>query len=295
MNKIPGAGTASPTSEPALDHAAFLRTAPLRQAMDVERAPRYSLEAYHAAGEALKTVARLAPHRDAIAQMPGFDMAYLDGYEDLARALRCAQVELDLRVKGRSNVPKLTEEGYPLRGMMLAYAETLTFKGIVSTEVVAQVREGSGTRDLGRDLNTLATLLLKLPPVYLTDHTPVTKAEAERGAEIANQIFLQVGEGAMLDMPSEALMKERQKLGGLLLESQGQLRRVVSYLRYAEGDAATIVPSLFVPGGRPPGKSQDAEPVPDAEVELATLHERLHHPPGTPAEVHPDDNPFHEA
>ncbi|MCB9698608.1 MAG: hypothetical protein H6738_17640 [Alphaproteobacteria bacterium] len=250
MEDVPDAGTARPGSEPAEDHAAFVRTEPRRRAFDLALAPRYSLEAYHATGQALKTVARLAPLRTFIAAQPLFDLAHLEGYEDLARALRCVQAELDLHTRRRSEIPELVGEGFPLRGMLLAYAQVLTYKGTVAPEVVARIREGSGTRDLGRDLHTLATLLLQLPPRYLDDDAPVTRAEVERAAELANRIFQQVGGGWMLDVPREALLRERRKVAGLLLRSQAQLRRVVSYIRFDEGDAAELVPSLYVPRDR---------------------------------------------
>ncbi len=275
----------APTAE--VDRAAYARTARARAAYDVARAPHYVLDAYHAAAVALKIARRLDRFRKAMATLPKFDLVHLDRLPDYARALRYCQTEIVRRAARTKQRPELLTEGYHLRGRMLAYAEALTYADRFDPDVIARVREGVGQRDLVEDLNVLVGEFLELAEQVIGPETPVTKEHLERASAVAQELHLVVTAGTEVDLPQSALLRERRKLGGLLLRSHDQLRRAMTYLRWAEGDVAELVPALHVPAGPRRAAEPEAEPAPEG------VEEALVEPAAEEEEpLGPEDYPF---
>lgn len=252
------------------DRAAFDRTASARAAVDVASLPPYTLDAVHAAAQALGTARRLAPYRAEIAALPGFDIGHLDALEDLANALLFAQVTLVSRANRVRQLPALAAEGYSVRALLLAYADLLVLKGRTPAEPVARLREGSGYRDLVEDLSALVRILREVPDA-VGPGAPVTAAEVDRAAELAHAMTLELGADSDPDLSQHTLLLERQKLGMLLTRAQGQLRRAMAYLRHDEGDAASLVPTLYVtkPRGRRAEEADEAAEVAPVAPEAA--------------------------
>lgn len=243
-----------------LDRAAFDRTAPSRAALDLAQAPPYTLDAVHAAAQALGIARRLAPYRAAIAALPGFDLTHLDHLADYANGLLFVQWTLVARAERVRSLPGLAEEGYRLRALLMAYADLLVLKGEVAPDVVQRLREGSGYRDLVEDLGVLVTLLRERVE-GAAPGAAVGPAELDRAREVTTAMTHALGVVAEPDLGHDALVTERRKLGVLLLRAQAQLRRAVAYLRFDERDAADLVPSLYVPSRRTGGT--DASEVDD--------------------------------
>jgi hypothetical protein len=104
----------------------------------------------------------------------------------------------------------------------------------------------------------------------------------QRAADVAYAMNTALGTDADSEKSHSELMVERQKLGQLLDVSHRELRRGIDFIRFHEGDAAVIVPSLRVPG---PGRRRRPGSDP-AEPTFVDQHEQAH------AEfAHPDDNP----
>lgn len=270
----------------ALDRAAFERTADARRALRVEDALAYGLDALHAVSRAMWIAPRLMPFRADLAALPGFDVAHLDELETLARALRFVHVEIVRRVERANDLPDLKAEAYRHRALMMAYAELLSLKGTVAPAFVAKLREGSGNRDLIEDLTVLVQELQALPAPLLSADTPVTRAEVTRAADLANELNLRVGNSPEPNLSQAELLDERRKLGSMLVKAHAQLRRGMAYLRFEQGDAAELVPSLYVASGK-----RRAAPAPEPDDGLATLHDALHGAPGG-APLDPEDDPF---
>ena len=92
---------------------------------------------------------------------------------------------------------------------------------------------------------------------------------------------------AKVDLTQADLLVERNKLGVLALASHREIRRSLEFLRFYEGDAASIAPSLYRPGK---GNRPAAEEAPSLAAHLDG-----HAPVGVEADnapVDPADNPF---
>ena len=237
----------APATPTPPDRAAFDRTAPARAALPLDQAPSYTLDAVHAAAQALGIARRLAPHRDAIVRLPDFDLGHLDHLPDYANALLFVQWTLAARAERVRQLPALAQEGYQARDLLLAYAELLMLKGQVAPEVIKRLRLGAGYRDLVEDLGALVTLLRDNVG---RDGALASPDELAHAMDVAAALTVALGAGADPDLDRDTLVAERRKLGALLVRAQTQLRRAMVYLRFDEKDAAELVPSVYVPGRR---------------------------------------------
>lgn len=231
-----------------LDQVAFDRTAPDREATRLEDLPRSKIDPSFATGRALWIVPRVAPYRPLVLALPVFDIRPFDALEDRARALRFAHTELLRRSRPLRNLRALAQEGWRMRRQMMSYAEALSHKGRFAPELIARLRAGAGYLALVADLSVLVGELRDLPAELIGPMAAVTRADLLRASEIADEISRQVGH-TEVDLGRKSLVEERRKLEALLLVSHGQVRRAITFLRWDEGDAARIVPSLHVPPG----------------------------------------------
>ncbi len=282
----------STTASREQDRQALERTAHLRAAIRVEDTPPYKLNATVAAGTALTTAERLEPLREQLLKLPEdlWDIAHLDHLPDLARALRCVDTEL----RGRSetvNRSELATDGYKLRGLLLSHAEALVYKELVAEDVVARVREGSGYRDLIEDLNVLVLVHAKLPAGIVGEGMTVSQEDLDRASSMASALTARVANGAMVDLSPSKLSDERRKLGALLLRAQDELRRAMTFLRWAEGDAAKWVPTLYVTGAGRKAEGTGSGP-PASPADAASIDEALRVQAEAAAALAPEDNPF---
>ncbi len=283
------AGATPGTPEPGEDRKnreAWEATAPERAAVDAKRAPRFTYEPFHAAGNAIHTARAAGEHRATMLLLPDYEVRHLDGLERYARAILFVQTEILRRAKVIKEVPKLAEEGYKLRALMLVQAEVLSLLGKIEPELVKDLREGSGYRDLVEDLHVLVAELRTQPAAIIGDETAVTRAHLDRAADLAHQINVRIGHEASLDLSHSQLLDERTKLGALLGEAHAEVRRAIEFIRFHHDDAAKIVPSLYVPSGpRKAGQPETEAPV----AEASSLAERLQQ---ATAHLAPEDNPF---
>jgi hypothetical protein len=247
MNPSATAPTPDSVDPQDLDRLAFDDTAPDRAAREVEDCRRYTLDAFFAAGRALWILPRVMPYRQRMLALPDYDLRHLDRFERYARALRFVETAILLRVRRTGQLPELAAEGWRLRALMMSYAEALSHKGRVAPELIVRLREGSGYRTLVEDLTVLVHELLAVEG-GTGPGSPVTLEDLDRAAEIADELNVRVGNPAEIDATRATLVRERRKLGHLLVEAHDQLRRALGYLRWAEGDANTLVPSLYVLG-----------------------------------------------
>lgn len=134
-------------------------------------------------------------------------------------------------------------------------AEALAFVNLVSGERVGEIRSGKGHLDLAGDLVALSALF--------SDHwdqangrTAVRREEIERAATLGPELLVALGarEQEKEIMPTEA-RDARVRAFTLFSSAYGECRRAVAYLRWHEGDAEEITPSLFASrsGSRKPG------------------------------------------
>jgi hypothetical protein len=195
------------------------------------------------------------PHLEALRHemeaLPGQSPDLLAKLRDYAYALLHVHAMTLPSSEGETRLQALLAEGAPLRERLLSTAELYAKLGLLDAEPVAAIRKGTGYVDTANDLLALARLF-RGHWSALEGKVPVTRDEVERAGTLGVDLLgllaqRQAGtDGA--GSPS-AYDVAKGRLFRRLARAHSQARRAVVYLRWNEGDADQLVPSLFQ--GRP--------------------------------------------
>jgi hypothetical protein len=209
---------------------------------------------------ALGVADRVLGYRDRMLPLPEFRMSSVDSLVDYAQATWFLYVN-NLPVTEASEAATLIAEVTELRAKLLLWAGPLAASGKFEPAAIERIREGSGQKDTASDLVALVGLYrAKWDEVKAM--CGVTEGDLERSASIGSAVFMIVSrrENKLASGPSDGSLRVR-RAWTLLDRAYSQCRRALQFLRFDEGDADSIAPSLRRNAG--PGKaSNSAEVVP---------------------------------
>ncbi|HEU4534583.1 MAG TPA: hypothetical protein VFS00_10715, partial [Polyangiaceae bacterium] len=232
---------------PAEAAAAFERQRPEREALDAAELGRITLHVPSAvtiALGALPNLERLLP--EMAATLPGHHVAQIGRLRDYALAALYAHLVALRPPAAEARTQALLSEAAPLRENLLVAAETLAHFGLLDRARVALLRSGAGHLDTAHDLIELAALFRERWG-ELASRTPLAKADVDRAAALGPELVAALGmrklgtEGAGETTPEA----DRARAFRLFARAYDECRRAVAYLRWHEGDADELVPSLF--------------------------------------------------
>jgi hypothetical protein len=243
-----------PIKKPCADSgAAFARVRPEIDALPREQVRRINLYVPAAVTLVLGVLPRLLSLREQMKKdLPNHPADALDKLRDYALALYHAHILTLPRDKVETHLRTLLSEAMPLRERLLRSAELLADFGLVDAKRVAAIRRGAGHIDAANDLLALGILLRKAWPA-LAGKTPLTLDEVGRAEDLGVLLIealgqRQLGTDGSAD-PREAEVR-RAKAYTLFFRAYDECRRAVIYLRWREGDADQIAPSLLQARGR---------------------------------------------
>jgi hypothetical protein len=182
--------------------------------------------------------------RPSMASLPAFDIARIDKLEDYALALAHAHTLYLAASAPPQPIEQLVSAGTSLRQVLFADASALAARGYVSAQRLKEIRGSTGYLDLAFDLTTLAALMRETWSA-IASHTAVQLAELDRAETIAEQILAAVGARTQAPASVTASAESRQRAFSLMVGAYDEARRAVSFLRWKEGDADTVAPSLY--------------------------------------------------
>ncbi|MFT3766595.1 MAG: hypothetical protein QM820_13940 [Minicystis sp.] len=207
----------------------------------------------------LAAVPRIHAHRDAIAdQLPKHPIELVDKLETYAQGAWYAHLVHTYSSGGPEAAKALVEEGTKLRDGLLIAAEALAHRNLLDADAVAHIRKGTGNADLAADLTALANLF-KESWGKVASKTAVERHEIDRAAELgpAVMVALHAKKHAAKSIDTEA---QRTRAFTLLANAYDASRHALAYLRWKEGDADSIAPSLTKKkAGRKPGAKKEEE------------------------------------
>lgn len=194
---------------------------------------------------AIPHIAAQRPH--IVEQLPKLDLRSVDKLGTYALAAWYAHL-LALPTTTEAELAALLKEATPLREALLVAAEALAHKGLLDAKSVADIRAGQGNLDKANDLVALAALFSAAWP-RVGQRTAIEQSEVERAAELGPAILVALGarEPLGVDVPDPSEPAEQRKRAfTLFYRAYEECRRAVSYLRWHEGDAESIAPSLHL-------------------------------------------------
>jgi uncharacterized protein with HEPN domain len=248
---VPAESIEKMTRETRENKLALERTLPRAMALLTESIKRINLDVHSAITTARVGWLQLRPLRAQIAdELPKFDLSIIDEFEDRMRALIESQSRYNAETEvSDKELDALEFECARIREITYADLTALVARGVVLASSVARIREGAGREDLASDLLDMDKEIDKAR-AKVGDRLWITVEEQTylrtKGTELKHALAsLTVAENI-----ARQRIELRQRVYTLFINDYDELRRAATYLRWREGDADAVVPSLFARGRR---------------------------------------------
>ena len=171
--------------------------------------------------------------------------------------------------KSAGSAKELLERATPLRAKLLKAADALADAELVDAAAVARIREGSGNIDRANDLVALAALFSQSWD-DIHDKTAIVRAQVDEAALLGPSLLVALAEEPL--PKSDNANDTRQRAFSLLVTAYDEVRRAVTFVRWAAGDADAFAPSLYAKSRkRRPGAGDDAEGDVDGDDAVAPV------------------------
>ena len=242
LAKLP---SAAKPAEPPRAEAAFELIKPEMAKLDPESLGKINIDISQAVSITLGVLPGLVFLRPSLAKLPDFEIALFDKLETYALGAWYAHL-LALPPASASNpVQPLLEEATALRARLLGDAEALAARELLDRESVQTIRSGQGNLDTANDLVALSALL-GASWAKIEHKTAATAEEVHRAGDLGPLLIAALGvrEHGTTATPAEAADRKVRAFT-LFTTAYDQVRRAVTYLRWNEGDADSLAPSLY--------------------------------------------------
>lgn len=215
--------------------------------------------------------------------MPKFDLHTLDGLEGYALAMLHAHSLYIASSTPSGEVATILEEGIGLRESLYADAQALGRHGLIDPRRLSQLKASSGYKVVAMDLMSLANVLREAWP-KIQGKTAIEAASLDRAESLADRIISAVGAREQAPAAVAEVAQMRQRAFTLFVRAYDEVRRVIGFLRWKQGDLDTIAPSLYAgrsarraksdpaPAGTPAPSEAAAQPTPTPSPVAPVAH-----------------------
>ncbi len=215
------------------------------QALEGELLPSMNLDVRQAITTALGCMPELMPLKSRIVtELPLVDPELFEKMERYALALGHAHTVHLAASTPSQPIPEMTEELKRIYTRLEADARALALRGLLDGERLAYLAGVNGPRNTAASTFLLVELFRKSWD-KLVGKCGTTLAELDEAERLAERLENAVGvkEQGPANVPEAA--KNRHKAYVLFVRTYDEARRVVSFLRWHEGDADKVAPSLY--------------------------------------------------
>lgn len=260
---VPTVVSITPTTAPVYQAALDARRSSFWAMPKEEVERKTALDPSAAAVTAEASAIKLQAHRDeVVAQFGEAGGAKLDELIPVAHAT----IQADIEYAGTSNTTDIAALSDVVRTdhhLLITDADSLGNRGLLDPARLEPARDIQGYTALIRSVLVLVFVLREQWP-QIKDHTPITEADLDRAA--ANAQRMQAALGARDNNVNRAPAAElRVRALSTLIHLYEEIRRMMMFLRYYDGDVDTIVPSLWAGrGGRKARSESDVDPDADS-------------------------------
>ncbi|MBN8612403.1 MAG: hypothetical protein J0L92_17555 [Deltaproteobacteria bacterium] len=185
----------------------------------------------------------------------------LDGLETDVRAARQADAELATKEES-ADVGALHEEVMAMYERLLTDATSLVHRGFLPKERLAAPRDLKSYQGTLQSLLWVIEIFRDVWPSVASE-TPVKTADLDRADDLASRMADALGKKQHGALRAVAL-ETRTRAFSYLVRQYEELRRMVTFVRWFEGDFDKIVPSLYA------GRGQRKPKVVDVEDDVST-------------------------
>jgi len=204
--------------------------------------------------------------RDRLAtDLPTIDPASFDKLEDYTLATAYTHGQYRATSMPSESFQAVLLEAIEYRGILLADASALHQRGIIDGSKLGDLKGANGYKSTAFDLLTLYTLLRESWD-RITGRTALTLDELERAGIVADELMLAAGIRESGPQMMTTVILNRQRAFTLFAQSYDQVRRCIQFMRWNEGDADDIAPSLYAGRRRKSGSELNPEEPAPAEA-----------------------------
>jgi hypothetical protein len=197
----------------------------------------------------------LALRADIVRDAPSIDIRKIECLQDYAYALQEAHVRCLGTGKSPDELRALGDEGDALRDLLRSDGLALVNRGLIDPACLAACSGLAGYKTIATELGVLSSVMISHWP-QIQGKCGVTEQDLKRAQGIAQALLAYVGVRDQSPEMKAAAIDLRDRAFTLLANSYDQAGRAVAFLRWNEGDADQIAPSLF--GGKRRSTKSDA-------------------------------------
>lgn len=283
----------SPVAEKTLSayRDAYQKASPAAMALDLDDLILINIDVPTAVTTALGSLPEILAFRERAKGVTEFDLVQIDELGTYARATMHAHGEWLAATAPPEAIQSLNDEGLALRDLLYSDASALSKRGLVNSGPLVEFKKGVGYKNLATDLVGLASLL-RHSWTAIEGKSALMIAEIDRAEELSEKLLLAVGAREQAPGVIAEVAQMRQRMFTLFVKAYDQARRVISFLRWSEGDIETIAPSLYaarMKGSRrtDPGPAEATPTAPGTSLPVNPLAPAAAAGPGAPAATTP--------
>jgi hypothetical protein len=228
---------------------AYKRVEPDLLALSPEEIAPINLDIASAVATVLFLWAGILKLRDTIVRvLIGFDIARFDKLEDYAMALGHANTMHLIATQPPDELQAIHDESAAMRETLYTDTMALVRRGFIKEASIKELKGLTGYKNIAVDLQILATLLKANWPT-IEGKCGIQMSELDHALKLSTVMFGIVGFSDNGSDAQAATADMRARAFTLFTRAYDDARRAVIFLRWHEGDADSIAPSLH------PGKS----------------------------------------
>jgi hypothetical protein len=178
-----------------------------------------------------------------------YDLERFDKLEAYTLAVAYANSLFLAASQPPESIDALADEAASLRALLVAETTTLAQRRIIDGQRLKDLRGAHGRHNLAVDLFTLASVVRKVWPA-IVGKTSLHIAEIDLAETLADKLLTAVGLVEHGPVIVAMAAENRRRAFTLFIKAYDSARRVVHFLRWNEGDADDIAPSLHAKSAR---------------------------------------------
>jgi DNA-binding transcriptional MerR regulator len=241
---VPESAASDAVARETLPSVVVARVLPELEALRPDQVIPLNVEVTSAVATVLGRLPQLNALRAELGKLlPDFDLVRFDKLEDYALTLLNVQADYLGEVHPEDNLTELVEQGVALRKALALDVATLVERGFLDARPLGELRGRVGYVNLASDLNLLSSLMSR-HWTRIEGKTATQPNELERAKELGVRILRVVGLRAHRTQSIAAAAELRDRAFTLLIEAYNAARRALKLLRWKQGDADDIAPSL---------------------------------------------------
>lgn len=197
----------------------------------------------------------MALREQCVAELPKADPTCFDVLESQALALGYSQGRHQMALRPAQPVQDISAKCVVKHDILSTGIELAIKRGLLAGHSLRELRGPVGYKNQAADLIALVALYRDNEKA-LAGRTGISKEDLDEAEALAYQLFGAIGEREQLPITVAATTEARQRAFTLFMNTYDDVRRIVHYLRWKEGDADEIAPSVYA--GRKRG-SKDSD------------------------------------